>query len=189
MTQVRINVHLNRVPFQSDVPERLGSPGSGLVGGCWTYKGIKDLSGFWNKSFIKYTTKTSRSGRVSVRRVSGPIRVTAPASFPECDSLFQSVLSKGLDSGEVYDSLGVGDAVDMSRALADGVCDLEVGPFRGWRPSPSDSHSSGCPARSHTGSQPDGSFVLNWAEEHYDGYGYSACWVRSVEGEWGSYLR
>ena len=123
------------------------------------------------------------------RRVSGPILMGAPASFPECDSLFQSVLSKGLDSGEVYDSSRVGDAVDMSRALADGVCDLKIGPFRGWQPSPSDSHSSGCPARSHTGSQPDGSFVLNWAEEHYDGYGYSACWVRSAEGEWGSYLR
>ena len=55
-TMVLINVHLNRVPLLGDVPERLGSPGSGLVGGCWTYRGIKDLSGFWNKSFIKYTT-------------------------------------------------------------------------------------------------------------------------------------
>ena len=44
--RVRINVHLNRVPLPSDVPEKMGSTGSGLVGGCWTYKGIKDLSGF-----------------------------------------------------------------------------------------------------------------------------------------------
>ena len=25
--------------------------------------------------------------------------------------------------------------------------------------------------------------------DHFDGYGASACWVRSPEGEWGSYLR
>ena len=187
---IRINVHLNRVPLPSDVPERLGSPGSGLVGGCWHYKGIKDLSGSWAKSFIKYTTKTKRSGKVAVRRVSGPIVVVAPASFPECDSLFQSVLSKGLDSGEVYDSSEVGDAVDMSRALADGVCDLKIGPYRGWQPSPVDGPAKGCPVMAPTGVQEDGSFVLHWPEEdHYDVYGHSACWVRSAEGEWGSYLR
>ena len=188
-TQVQINIHLNRVPLLSDVPERLGSPGSGLVGGCWHYKGIKDLSGHWAKSFIKYTTKTKRSGKVGVRRVSGPIVVLAPASFPECDSLFQSVLSKGLDSGEVYDSSGVGDAVDMSRALSDGVCGLKIGPYRGWRPSPVDGPAQGCPVMAPTGVQGDGTFVLHWPEEdHYDVYGASACWVRNADGEWGAYL-
>ena len=114
----------------------------------------------------------------------------APASFPECDSLFQSVLSKGLDSGEVYDSSGVGDAVDMSRALADGVCDSEIGPYLGWQPSPVDGPAQGCPVMAPTGLQGDGTFVLHWPEEdHYDVYGHSACWVRSAEGEWGSYLR
>ena len=188
-TLVRINVHLDRVPLPSDVPEKMGSTGSGLVGGCWTYKGIKDLSGFWTKSFIKYTAKTNRRsirGAPARSVLLGPIVVRAPASFPECDSLFQSVLSKGLDSGVK----GVGDAVDMSRALADGVCDSEIGPWRGWRPSPVDGPARGCPVMAPTGLQGDGTFVLHWPEEdHYDVYGHSACWVRSAEGEWGSYLR
>ena len=46
----------------------------------------------------------------------------------------------------------------------------------------------GCPGTPLTGMQDNGDFVLNWGEYHFDGYGKSACWVRSAEGEWVGYL-
>ena len=190
VTWVHINVHLNRVPLLSDVPRDMNAVEGSLVGGCWTYIGVKDLVGVWMRSFIKYSVK-HLGDVVQVLRVRPEVlSVQVPPSFPECDSLLRSVLSKGLDGGEVYDATSVADVVDMSRALAEGACDSVVGPWDGWQPAPVDGPAQGCPVMAPTGVQGDGTFVLHWPEEdHFDVYGASACWVRSAEGEWGSYLR
>ena len=47
----------------------------------------------------------------------------------------------------------------------------------------------GCPGTPLTGMQDNGDFVLNWGEYHFDGYGKSACWIRSPEGECVGYLK
>ena len=193
VTWVRMNIHLNRVPLLSDVPAKISAGAGSLVGGCWTYKGVRGVlgvQGVWSRTFINYSTQAA--GRVVVVNRARPdvIALRVPLAFPECDSLLQSALSKGLDAGETYDGTGVGDVVDVVRGLAGGACDSVVGPWGGWLPGPVDGPAQGCPVMAPTGVQGDRTFVLHWPEEdHFDGYGASACWVRSPEGEWGSYLR
>lgn len=189
----RMNVHFFRVPLYSAAPERMLPVNSGeVVGGCWHYRGPSHGGGQWFQSLIKYRGGSiPEGGRLSKRnRVGGMVRAEfLGMAFPECDHLLQTVISAQLDSGILLDSPGVGDAVDEARLLAEGVCDEEILVNRGWIPAPVEGPVGGCPGGPATGIQSNGSFVVNWGENHYDGYGASACWVRSPDGEWGGYLR
>ena len=181
---VLINVHLDRVPLLSDVPEKM-QPVSGMVGGCWTYRGVVGVGGYWDRSYFRY----SRSGTYLNRHRPWVIGNKAPVGFPECDSLLQAALGKVLESGASPDVLGVADLVDRVRVLADGVCDSEIFRYKGWNSVPVEGPAKGCPVSAPTGVQADGSYVLHWAESHYDGYGRSVCWELSPDGEWGAYLQ
>ena len=186
---VNINVHLNRVPLLSGVPEEMGAGPGSLVGGCWHYKGYTGLAGFWSMTYFKYTARGSGEDLGYVNRVRPwVIGRVAPSAFPECDSLLQAALEKELESGSNPDRVGVGDLVDRVRVMADGACDAEIAGFRGWSPMPAEGPLAGCPVSAPTGGQADGAYILHWPAGHYDGYGHSACWVMSPEGDWGAHM-
>ena len=119
----------------------------------------------------------------------GPFPQRDPAQLlPECDRLLQKAVSARLDAGEVPDASAIMDLVEEVRAQAGGACDRE-NPWSWMYVPPMDGGAGGCPGAPPTGVQESGSYVVNWGEHHFDGYGRSACWVRSAEGEWIGYLR
>lgn len=189
VTSVSLQVHFTRVPLLSMAPPVMTPVVAGeTVGGCWSYGGPPEGGGKWVQSLIKYRGEVHPDVGVMDRdwvRIS--LNEFLPNSYPECDSLLQTVISTQLDSGLVLDASGVDDAVDQVRILADGACERNH-PF-GWIPAPVDGEVPGCPGLPATGLQPDGSYVVNWGEHHFDGYGKSACWIRSPEGEWVGYLK
>ena len=118
-------------------------------------------------------------------------------TFPDCDVLLQDALSRRVDSGEAVDVAGVLEAVEEAREQGGPGCAEDIYPWGGWVPSPVDGPSGGCPGSPSTGLQPDEALIVNWSERHRDAlsrdyrdsYGWSSCWVREPDGEWGAYLR
>ena len=187
---VRLQVHFTRAPLISMVPSNLlPLRPDELVGGCWLYEGPPEGGGKWTQSLVIYRAGAIHPdvGLMDRDRRGHSLDVILRYSYPECDSLLQTVISAQLDSGLDLDASGVDDAVDQARLLAEGACDLEGS--RSWLPAPVGDGVFGCPGTPVTGLQPDGSYVVNWGEHHFDGYGRSACWIRSPEGEWVGYLR
>ena len=194
--RIDINVHLNRMPRVSDIPASMNPTGGDLIGGCWTYTGEHfengQSRGRWSKSYFKYVLNPA--GIAARNRVfpsggrSEVVGVTSPTSHPECDARLQDLLSVELDAGAAVDSAAVAALVARVRAEEKEAC-APLGPdLTLWQPLPLDGPSSACPVGASPGLQPDGSYVLNWGEGHYDLYRHSDCWLRSPEGEWGAYL-
>ena len=192
---VHIFLHLNLSPLRDEVPEH-GSLLGSAFGGCWYYKGVGQSS-FWYMSFIGFVPGQDRLGTMTARgrskAVGGPVFQT----FPECDVLLQDALSRRAVSGEAVDVAVVLEAVEEVREQGGPGCAEDIYPWGGWAPSPVDGPSGGCPGSPSTGTEPDGALIVNWSERHRDvlsrdyrdSYGWSACWVRTLEGEWGAYLR
>ena len=187
---VQLQVHFSRVPLLSMVPAVMlpVNPGE-VIGGCWSYVGSTDGGGRWVQSLIKYQSSSLPEGGVLRDRdwLRIALNENLRYSYPECDSLLQAVISTQLDSGLELDASGILGLVEEVRVSADGVCDRES--HRSWNPAPVDGGVGGCPGTPLPGVQDNGDFVLNWGEHHFDGYGNSACWVRSSEGEWVGYLK
>ena len=192
VTVIRINVHLDRVPLSSDIPKSMNYSGGDLVGGCWAYKGSiypdGHSSGRWYRSFFKYRLQGRSIIRGRVSPQTGVVGVTSPTSQPGCDARLQDLLSAELDAGAVPDAVSMAGLIAKVRSEAGGACAAVRGESMLWQPLPLNGSSLACPVGSEPGLQPDGSFVLNWGDRHYDLYGHSACWRRSPEGDWGAYL-
>lgn len=188
---IYLQVHFTKIPLLSMVPSNLLTvplrPGE-AVGGCWLYSGPPDGGGKWTQSVIIYTRIHPEAGLLDRDRRGHSLNVILRNSFPECDELLQEEVSARLDAGEVLDASAVMELVEEVRPQAGGACDRENP--RSWMyVPPVDGAAGGCPGTPLTGLQPDGSYVVNWGEHHFDGYGKSACWIRSPEGEWVGYLR
>ena len=192
VTVIRINVHLNRVPLSSDLPKSMNYSEGDLVGGCWAYKGSIYPDGYssgrWYRSFFKYRLRGESVIRNRVSHSNSRVGISSPTSQPECDVHLQGLLSEELDAGAVPDAVSMAALIAKVRSEAGGACAAERGDAMLWQPLPLDGASLACPVGSQPGLQPNGSFVLNWGDKHYDLYGHSACWLRSPEGEWGAYL-
>ena len=199
-TNIRINVHLARVPLTSDIPSSMqASPGES-VGGCWTYGGFRGRDGqsfgVWIRSYFKYKlvgdppiVRTNRAFTETPKNF--VLAVYSPSAHWECDTLLQAALSGDLEAGRPVGLAGVDGLVLQVRASQGAACAAEWEERGGaplWQPSPVEGPSLACPVGSPTGLEADGFFVVNWSEDHHDLYGSSACWVRSPEGEWGAYL-
>lgn len=189
---IRLQVHFTRIPLLSMVPSDLLRvplrPGES-VGGCWLYSGPPEGGGKWTQSVIIYTAIHPEAGLLDRDRRGHSLNVILPISYPECDELLQEAVSARQEAGEVPDASAILDLVEEVRAQAGGACDRE-NPWSWISVStPVDSGTGGCPGSPLTGLQDNGDFVLNWSEHHFDGYGKSACWIRSAEGEWVGYLR
>lgn len=188
---IRLQVHFTRIPLLSMVPSDLLRvplrPGES-VGGCWLYEGPPEGGGKWTQSVIIYTAIHPDVGLMSRDRRGHSLNVILPNSFPACDLLLQQAVSARLDAGEVPDASAVMDLVEEVRAQAGGACDREK-PWSWMYVPPMEGGAGGCPGAPLTGLQESGSYVVNWGEHHFDGYGKSACWIRSPEGEWVGYLR
>ena len=188
---IRLQVHFTRIPLLSMVPSDLLRvplrPGES-VGGCWLYEGPPEGGGKWTQSVIIYTSIHPDVGLMSRDRRGHSLNVILPNSFPACDLLLQQAVSARLEAGEVPDASAVMDLVEEVRTQAGGACDREK-PWSWMYVPPMDGGAGGCPGSPLTGLQDNGDFVLNWGEHHFDGYGNSACWIRSPEGEWVGYLR
>ena len=187
---VTLQIHFTRVPLLSMVPAVMlpVNPGE-FVGGCWSYGGPPEGGGQWAQSLIKYRGSSLPEGGVlrDVDWVRIALNENLRYSYPECDRLLQTVISTRLESGLELDASGILGLVEEVRVSADGVCDRES--HRSWNPAPVDGGVGGCPGDPLPGVQDNGDFVLNWGEHHFDGYGNSACWVRSPEGDWVGYLK
>ena len=187
---VRLQVHFTKVPLLSMLPAFMLPVEAGeAVGGCWSYTGHPDGGGRWFESLIKYQSVGIPEGGVlrDLYWLGAHLSESLDYSYPECDRLLQTVMSTQLESGLVLDASAVDDAVDQARLLADGACDQSG--ILAWNPAPVDSQVGGCPGTPLTGLQDDGSYVVNWGKSHYDGYGVSACWILSADGEWVGYLK
>ena len=188
---VVLQVHFTRIPLLSMVPSDLLRvplrPGE-AVGGCWLYSGPPEGGGKWTQSVIIYTAIHPEAGLLDRDRRGHSLNVILPISYPECDELLQEAVSARLEAGEVPDASAILDLVEEVRAQAGGACDRE-NPWSWMYVPPMDGGAGGCPGAPLTGLQESGSYVVNWGEHHFDGYGRSACWVRSPEGEWVGYLR
>ena len=192
---VHIFLHLNLVPLRDEVPEH-GSLLGSAFGGCWYHKGVGQ-SGFWHISTIGFVPGEDRLGKLTARGRSKAVGESVYNTFPECDALLQDALSRRVDSGEAVDVAGVLSAVEEVRGQGGPGCAEDMYPWGGWVPSPVDGPSGGCPGSPAAGLQPDGAFIVNWSEWHRDvvsrdyrdSYGWSSCWVREPDGEWGAYLR
>ena len=188
---VVLQVHFTRIPLLSMVPSDLLRvplrPGE-AVGGCWLYSGPPEGGGKWTQSVIIYTAIHPEAGLLDRDRRGHSLNVILPISYPECDELLQEAVSARLEAGEVPDASAILDLVEEVRAQAGGACDRE-NPWSWMYVPPMDGGAGGCPGAPLTGLQESGSYVVNWGEHHFDGYGRSACWIRSAEGEWVGYLR
>ena len=188
---VYLQVHFTRIPLLSMVPSDLLRvplrPGE-AVGGCWLYSGPPEGGGKWTQSVIIYTAIHPEAGLLDRDRRGHSLNVILPISYPECDELLQEAVSARLEAGEVPDaSCGYGPrgggqgagrgCLRPGESLVVDVCAADG--RRGGRMPRSSSHRVAG----------DGSYVVNWGEHHFDGYGRSACWIRSPEGEWVGYLR
>ncbi len=191
VTSVSLQVHFTRVPLLSMAPPVMTPVVAGeTVGGCWSYSGPLEGGGKWMQSLIKYRGEVHPDVGVMDRDwVRTSLNKFLPNSYPECDSLLQTVISTQLDAGEVPDASAVMDLVEEVRTQAGGGCDREKPWSWMYVSTPMDGGAGGCPGTPLTGSQENGSYVLNWGEHHFDGYGNSACWIRSSEGDWVGYLR
>ncbi|MYC37765.1 MAG: hypothetical protein F4X66_12775 [Chloroflexi bacterium] len=187
-----LQVHFTKIPLLSMVPASLLQvplrPGE-AVGGCWLYSGPPEGGGKWTQSLIIYTAIHPEAGLLDRDRRGHSLNVILRNSYPECDRLLQEAVSARLDAGEVPDASEVMGLMEEVRTQAGGACGQ--GDSREWMyvSTPMDGGAGGCPGDPLTGLQPDGSYVVNWGEHHFDGYGNSACWIRSPEGEWVGYLR
>ena len=192
VTVIRINVHLSQVPLSNDLPKSMNYMPGELVGGCWAYKGSiypdGHSSGRWYRSFFKYRLRGESVIRSRVSHSNGRVGVSSPTSQPECDAMLQDLLTEELDAGAVPDAASMAALIARVRSEAGGACAAVRGESMLWQPLPLDGSSLACPVGASPGLQPNGSFVLNWGDRHYDLYGHSACWLRSPEGEWGAYL-
>ena len=192
VTVIRINVHLDQVPLSNDLPKSMNYMPGELVGGCWAYRGSiypdGHSSGRWYRSFFKYRLRGESVIRSLVSHSNGRVGLTSPTSQPGCDAMLQDLLSEELDAGAVPDSASIAGLIAKVRSEEGGACAAVRGESMLWQPLPLDGSSLACPVGASPGLQPNGSFVLNWGDRHYDLYGHSACWLRSPEGEWGAYL-
>ena len=188
---IEMQVHFTRIPLLSMVPSDLLRvplrPGES-VGGCWLYEGPPEGGGKWTQSVIIYTAIHPDVGLMDRDRTGMDVNVTLRNSYPECDSLLQTVISARLEAGEAPDASAVMALVEEVRTQAGGACNREK-PWSWMYVPPMDGGAGGCPGAPLTGLQDNGSYVVNWGEYHFDGYGKSACWIRSPEGEWVGYLR
>lgn len=191
VTTVTLQVHFTRVPLLSTVPPEMTPVVAGeVVGGCWTYSGPPEGGGRWMQTLIKYRGEVHPDVGVMDRDWTGASwNKNLRNAYPECDSLLQTVISTQLDAGEVPDASAVMDLVEEVRMQAGGGCDRDSPWSWMYVSTPMDGGSGGCPGTPLTGLQESGSYVLNWGEHHFDGYGNSACWIRSSEGDWVGYLR
>ena len=134
-----LQVHFTKLPLLSMVPPRLLPlrPGE-VAGGCWSYIGPQGGPGMWRESVLIYLEEGLRPGSelASRYRKGYSLNKHLPYTFPECDRLLQTVISTRLEAGLDLDASGVGDAIDESRVLAEGVCDANR-PL-GWRAAPVD---------------------------------------------------
>ena len=194
---LEVLVHLTRVPFESEIPDDRELAFSRVIGGCWHYRAEEGSAGFWSLSFVGYTRADRAGGMVAGAHTDG-VFDSVDDPYPGCERRLQDALSRSLDAGEEVDLPVVLGAVAQVRGEAGGGCPDEVEPLvRGWFPSPVEGPTPGCPGSPVSGLQPDGAYILNFAETwresfskpYRDSYGQSACWVRSPDGEWGSYLR
>ena len=189
---IALQVHFSRVRLLSMVPADMLPvvPGE-VVGGCWSYSGDSSGGGRWTQSLFKYPAGAFYPD-LGVRQkewIDVSLNETLRYSYPECNLLLQEAISARLDAGEVPDASAVMDLVEEVRAQAWGACDRENPWSWMFAPTPVDGGAGGCPGTPLTGMQDNGSYVLNWGEHHFDGYGRSACWIRSPEGEWVGYLK
>jgi len=154
------------------------------------YEGSPEGGGKWTQSLVMYRGGAIHPdvGLMDRDRTGMDVNVTLRNSYPECDGLLQEAVSARLDAGEVPDASAVMDLVEEVRTQAGGGCDRE-NPWSWMYVAPMDGGAGGCPGAPLIGLQENGSYVLNWGEYHFDGYGSSACWIRSPEGEWVGYLR
>ena len=188
---ISLQVHFTRVPLVSMVPSNLLPlrPGE-AVGGCWLYEGPPEGGGKWTQSLVMYRGGAIHPdvGLMDRDRTGHSLNVILRNSYPECDRSLQEAVSARLEAGEVPDASAVMDLVGEVRTQAGGACDRED-PWSWMFVPPMDDGAGGCPGAPLTGLQESGSYVVNWGEHHFDGYGRSACWIRSPEGEWVGYLR
>ena len=192
VTDVTLQVHFTRIPLVSMVPPHMLPLTSGeVVGGCWSYGGPAEGGGRWIQTLIMYRAGAIHPdvGLMDRDRRGHSLNVILPNSYPDCDLLLQEAVSAQLDAGEVPDASRVMDLVEEVRTQAGGACDRENPWSWMFASTPMDGGAGGCPGTPLTGLQDNGSYVVNWGEHHFDGYGRSACWVRSPEGEWVGYLR
>ena len=187
-----LQVHFTRIPLLSMVPPHMlpVRPGE-AVGGCWLYEGPPDGGGKWTQSLVMYRGGAIHPdvGLMDRDRTGMDVNVPLRNSYPECDLLLQEAVSARLDAGEVPDASAVMGLMEEVRTQAGGACGQ--GDSREWMyvSTPMDGAAGACPETPLTGLQDNGDFVLNWGEYHFDGYGRSACWIRSPDGEWVGYLR
>ena len=176
-------VHFKEFPFLEPVDGVMPGPGQ-FVGGCWYYEGLADGGGrwYWNKYLYELRPRDDGKGLFPKKLLGYFDTGVDQASFPHCERLLRSLLEVMVSEGVSLDTYGVAGAIDRVREMEPG-CNAAWGLFPAVHPAP------GCPGSLPTGSQADGSLVVNWERSFPDAFGGSACWVLSPEGEWGFYAR